>query len=103
MEIKYKRANGSQKSAVWSLPCKVSLGMFSSEWLVSVEIPDARSIQTFVNKSSVIAQNEPTSDTKVDGRVRVSLVEVDPKTKSVLVDLPESTRVRVPVSLVQQQ
>jgi len=77
--------------------------MFSSEWLVSVEIPDERTIQTFVNKSSVIAQHAPTSNAQVDGRVKVSLVEYDPKTKSVLVDLPESTRLRVPESLVQQQ
>jgi hypothetical protein len=82
--------------------------MFSSEWLVSVEPPGSATITTFVNQRNVRIENRPTRTTNVDGWVRVSLVEIDKKSKSVLIDLPqgglaESTRVRVPEQFVQQR
>ena len=73
----------------YEIPCKVSLGLFSNEWLISVDVPDSKQLTTFVNQLNVRTEGTPTPENKVDGWVRVSLVEIDKRTNSVLVDLPQ--------------
>lgn len=70
-----------------TIPCKVSKGMFSDEWLIEVKFPRRRKETFSVYKSKVYMGKEPSDHTKtVDGEVEVVIVEE--KGKMVLVDLP---------------
>ncbi|MBI4504216.1 MAG: hypothetical protein HY691_01665 [Chloroflexi bacterium] len=88
-----------------TLRCEVSLGMFSHERSVAIQLQDGRRIAAFVDKRDVKVDREPAPDQKLPGRVRVSIVE--DRGDSVVVDLPqpavtEGTRVTVPKTLLEE-
>ena len=85
--------------------CMVSLGMFSSERIIEITLPDGRKISAFVDKQDVITEQEPTPAGPVRGQVRVSVVEE--REDSVIIDLPqpsmtEGPRLIVPKTLLEQ-
>jgi hypothetical protein len=87
-----------------TISCKVSLGMFSNERGVLVELPDGRKISALVDKRHVIVDEDPKPGAEVEGRVKVSVVE--PKKDSIIVDLPqpgltEGPRLKVPKTFLR--
>jgi hypothetical protein len=96
--------DNEHQAAIATIPCKVSLGMFSTERGVRIELPDGRKIAALVDKHHVVVKEEPQSNTEVDGRLAVFVVEY--LDDSVLVDLPqpsmtEGTRLRIPRSMLE--
>jgi hypothetical protein len=92
------------RAAIATIPCKISLWMFSMEWGVRIELPDGRKIAALVDKDHVQVKEEPQSNTEVDGRLTVFVVEY--LGDFVLVDLPqpsltEGTRLRIPRSMLE--
>jgi hypothetical protein len=86
-----------------TIRCKVSLGMFPSERVITLELPE-EVVTGFVDKNDVIVTKEPSQDQAVDGRVRVYVLEI--KKDSVLIDLRQptithGTRLRVPRSFLE--
>jgi hypothetical protein len=99
MKAKSRKAEPAETT----LKCKVSQGMFSSEWGVLVELPGGRKVSAFVDRRSVLVDREPSSGEEVDGRLKVYVVKSEKD--SALVDLPqpaiaEGTRIRVPKELL---
>jgi len=93
------KANGTM------LACKVTVGMFSTERGVVVELPDGRRVSALVDERSVIVSQEPRPGGEVPGRVRVSVIELEEN--SAIVDLPqagftEGPRLRVPRAFLRQ-
>lgn len=87
-----------------TISCKVSPGMFSNERGVTVELPDGRRVSAFVDKRHVSVREEPKPGREVEGRVRVTVIEV--KKDSAIVDLPqpgltEGPRLKVPKELLR--
>jgi hypothetical protein len=87
-----------------TIPCKVSLGMFSSERGVTVILPDGRKVLTFADKRDVIVDKDPKPGEEVDGRIKVSIAEYDDE--SVIVYLPQpgltaSPRLEVPIEFLR--
>lgn len=81
------------------LDCMVSLGMFSSERGVRVEIPNGQSVFALVDRSQVRAQEDPRPGGEVPGHVLVSLISLEDG--YAFVDLPQPAiaggqRIRVP-------
>ena len=86
------------------ISCKVSLGMFSSEREVVIELPDGRRIAALVDKRHVEVERDPEPDEEVEGRLRVMVVETHKD--SAVIDLPqptmtEGTRFEVPRSFLE--
>lgn len=69
------------------VPCQVSLGMFSTEREVRIDLPSGREVSALVDKSQVITEKEPDPGTSVPGFVRVSIVSY--LDHSVTIDLPQ--------------
>lgn len=93
------------KKAAPTVACKVSLDMFSTERQVFIQLDGGREVTALVDQRSVIEPKRPTPGESVNGRVKVSVVEIDKKSGSALVDLPQPTfalgsRVRVPAKLL---
>ena len=91
------------EQAVATLNCKVSLGMFSSERGVQIELPDGRVITALVDKNDVTVDRDPPKGGTVAGKVKVTVVEA--AGDSVVVDLPqpaisEGPRLIVPRALL---
>jgi len=87
-----------------AIACKVSRGMFSSERIITVNLPEGRTVSALVDKEYVSVKSEPRSGESVDARIKVSIIE-EAKDK-ILVDLPgtgitNGTRVWVPKSLLK--
>lgn len=87
-----------------TIGCKVSVGMFSNERGVRVDLPDGRRVSAFVDKRHVIVNRDPKPGKEVDGRIKVSVVEI--KRDSAIVDLPEPAfdtgpRLRVPKTFLR--
>lgn len=70
-----------------TVSCKVSLGMFSTERGVIVELPDGRKVSAIVDRRHVIVDKDPQPGSEVEGRVKVFIVE--PRKDSIIVDLPQ--------------
>lgn len=88
-----------------TLRCSVSLGMFSHERAIAVDLPSGQRISAFVDARDVKVAGKPDPGQKLPGRVRVSIVE--DRGDSVVVDLPqpavtEGTRVTVPKALLAE-
>jgi hypothetical protein len=85
------------------IKCKVSLGLFTNERGVRIELPDGRAVSALVDKSQVEEERMPKSGEEVDGFVWASVVkESDDR---YVIDLPQptltgGTRVLVPKSIV---
>jgi len=71
------------------IKCKVSLGMFSSEREVIVELPDGRMVAALVDKRHVEVAQDPAPGEKVEGRLKVFVVET--RKESAIIDLPQPT------------
>jgi hypothetical protein len=89
----------------YTLKCKVSRGMFSSERGIEIDLPDKHVI-AFVDKRDVIVPREPHVEEKVEGRVKVAVLTIGEETA--LIDLPQpaltqGTRLRVPRAMVEHQ
>jgi hypothetical protein len=98
-----KTKNREAEPAETTLKCKVSQGMFSSEWGVLVELPGGRKVSAFVDRHSVLVDREPSPGEEVEGHLKVYMVKSEKD--SALVDLPqpaiaEGTRIRVPKELL---
>jgi hypothetical protein len=96
--------DNEHRAASATIPCKVSLGMFSMERGVRIELADGRKVAALVDKHHVLVKEEPKPNTEVDGRLAVFVVEY--LDDSVLVDLPqpsmtEGTRLRIPRSMLE--
>lgn len=88
---------------VITIPCKVALGTFSSERTVAVDLPDGREVYTIVDESLVEVDQKLGPDVILNGRVKVSLVEI--QKDSAVVDLPgeglsNGTRLIIPKALL---
>jgi hypothetical protein len=94
----------ANQTTMATIPCKVSLGMFSTERGVSIELPEGRKVAALVDRRHVIVDREPPPDGEVDGRLIVSVVAFE--NGSVIVDLPqpgiaEGPRLRVPRGMIK--
>ncbi len=79
--------------------------MFSTEREVFIELDAGREVTALVDQRSVIEPRQPAPGESVNGRVKVSVVEVDRRSGSALVDLPQpafalGSRIRVPTKLL---
>ena len=87
-----------------SINCLVSLGMFSDERTILIDLLNHDMAVAFVDKRHVVAKAEPEPGKSVPGRVKVRLVAK--KSNSAIVDLPQPTltsgpRIEVPVGLLR--
>jgi hypothetical protein len=101
------RGGVMSKRSQATIVCTVAPGMFSSEREVYITLADGREISALVDKRSVIVEQEPRPDLQVPGKVKVSLIQVDEKSRSALIDLPqagfsEGPRVRVSLGQLRQ-
>jgi hypothetical protein len=71
-----------------TLPCTVSGGMFKSERIVAVELPDGSEITAFVDRHQVIPDREVEPNEEYEGEVRVAVVQM--KKDSAIIDLPQA-------------
>lgn len=69
--------------------CRVSQGMFSNEWEVTVELSNGYYVIAFIDKKQVFIKQEPEKGQKVGGKVMVSVVTL--KKDTIIVDLPQPT------------
>jgi len=88
-----------------TVACKVSRGMFSTEREVFIQLDAGREVTALVDQRSVIEPKQPAPGESVNGRLKVSVVEIDKKSGSALVDLPQpafalGSRIRVPAKLL---
>jgi hypothetical protein len=88
-----------------TVACKISRGMFSTEREIFVQGDGSREITALVDERSVIEPKQPAPGESIDGRVKVSVVEIDKKSGLALVDLPQpafavGSRVKVPAKLL---
>ena len=95
----------SKKHTVPTVLCKIARGMFSSEREIFVQADGGREITALVDQRSVIEPKEPAPGESIDGRVKVSVVEIDKKLGFALVDLPQpafavGSRIKVPTKLL---
>jgi hypothetical protein len=79
--------------------------MFSSEREILVQTAGGREITALVDQRSVIEPKEPAPGESIEGRVKVSVVEIDKKSGFALVDLPQpafavGSRIKVPAALL---
>lgn len=91
-------------TSVTTIGCKVSLGTFSNERGVLVELPDGNTVSTIVDKRDVFVDKDPPPGGEVKGRVKVFIV--GPMKDSVIVDLPQpgltgGTRLRIPKAFLK--
>jgi hypothetical protein len=94
-----------KEKTVPTVACKVSRGMFSTEREVFIQLDAGREVTALVDQRSVIEPKQPAPGESVSGRVKVSVVEIDKKSGSALVDLPQpafalGSRIRVPAKLL---
>ncbi len=85
-----------------TIRCTASLGMFTSEREIRVDLADGRKVSALVDKRDVIVEQDPPPGGEVNGRVKVAVVAAAGK-NAVIVDLPqggltEGPRVTVPKS-----
>ncbi len=85
------------------IKCKVSLGLFSNERGVRIELPGGKAVSALVDKSQVEEERAPTAGEEVNGFVWASIVKES--SDSYMIDLPQptltgGTRVLVPKSIV---
>jgi hypothetical protein len=88
-----------------TIACKVSLGMFSTEREVFIQADGGREITALVDERSVIEPKQPAPGESINGRVKVSIVDIDRKSGFALVDLPQpafavGSRIKVPTQLL---
>jgi hypothetical protein len=91
-------------TAATAIKCQVSPGMFSTERGVRIKLPDGRTVYTIVDERNVQVNSALRPGTEVEGRLRVSVVEM--KGKSAVVYLPQSgltegTRITVPKAMLK--
>jgi len=94
----------SNLTSTMTIPCTVSLGMFSTERGVLINLPGGGTVSALVDRRDVIIDKEPPPGGQVQGRVHVVVVEA--KDDSVIVDLPQpglmsGPRLRVPKAFVR--
>jgi hypothetical protein len=92
------------KQIVPTLACKVSRGMFSTEREIYIQA-DGCEVTALVDERSVIEPKQPAPGESINGRVKVSVVEIDKKAGFALVDLPQpafavGSRIKVPTALL---
>ena len=92
------------QAAIATIPCKVSLGMFSTERGVRIELPNGRKVAALIDKHHAVVKEEPQPNTEVDGRLAVFVVEY--LDDSLLVHLlqpsmTEGARLRIPRSMLE--
>jgi hypothetical protein len=88
-----------------TVACKVSRGMFSSEREIFIQGDGGREVTALVDQRSVIEPKQPAPGESIDGRVKVSVVEIDKRSGFALVDLPQpafgvGSRIKVPTVLL---
>jgi hypothetical protein len=88
-----------------SVACKVSRGMISTEREILIQTDGGREVTALVDQRSVIEPKEPAPGESINGRVKVSVVEIDKKAGFALVDLPQpafavGSRIKVPTELL---
>ena len=66
-----------KKHIVPTLACKVSRGMFSTEREIFIQADGGREVTALVDQRSVIEPKQPAPGESIDGRVKVSVVEID--------------------------
>lgn len=91
-------------TAINTISCKVSLGLFSDERAVSISLAADKKVSAIINKRQITVDHEPKEGEEVNGRVEVTLVQDNGD--SVIVDLPqpgltEGPRLVVPKSLLR--
>lgn len=74
----------SQEREIGVVPCKVQRGWFSSEVAVTIESPDGKKYSGFFDESYVSVGQEIKSDSEIEGRFSVEIIEE--KDNSVLVE-----------------
>ena len=86
--------------------CKVSLGMFSTERAVTIELTGGQRATAFAHRREVVTSKKPAKHELLRGCLRAELVEI--QGNSALIELPQpalgmGTRVRVPTSIIQRR
>jgi hypothetical protein len=94
-----------KEKTVPTVACKVSRGMFSTEREVFIQLDAGREVTALVDQRSVIEPKQPAPGESVNGRVKVSVVQIDKKSGSALVDLPQpafavGSRIKIPAKLL---
>jgi hypothetical protein len=89
-----------------TIACKVSRGMFSTEREIFIQADGGHEVTALVDQRSVIEPKQPAAGESINGRVKVSVVEIDKKSGFALVDLPQpafavGSRVKVPTKLLE--
>jgi hypothetical protein len=84
--------------------CKVSIGMFTNERGVEIEIPGRDTLSLLADRSQVRIEREPAPGEEVEGWLEVSVISASGG--HVLVDLPQptfmtGTRIAVPRDLLR--
>jgi hypothetical protein len=88
-----------------TVACKISRGMFSTEREVFIQADGGREITALVDERSVIEPKQPAPGESINGRVKVSVVDIDRRSGFALVDLPQpafavGSRIKVPTQLL---
>jgi hypothetical protein len=102
----HKESQMSKKKHILpTVACKVSRGMFSTEREIFIQGDDGSEVTALVDQSSVIEPKQPAPGESIDGRVKVSVVEIDNKSGFALVDLPQpafavGARIKIPAKLL---
>ena len=89
----------NNRNQIVRIICHVYPGMFSAEWGVAIKLHDNSVISALVDKKDVLVKKEPQPGSKVDGTLRVYIVQRSKE--SVVFDLPQpalaaGTRLEVP-------
>lgn len=84
--------------------CKVSIGMFTHERGVQIEIPGMETLSLLVDRSQVRIDREPAPGEEVEGWLEVTVISTS--NGRVIVDLPQptlttGTRIAVPRNLLR--
>jgi len=72
---------------ITTVNCNISAGMFKSERMVSVELPDGHEVTALVDRNQVIPDREVSPSEEYKGQVKVTVVQV--RNNSAIIDLPQ--------------
>jgi len=85
--------------------CEVSQGMFPSERVAKITLPDGKRIFAIVDKDFVETDTEPSLDKYVNGKLKVSIIGEEEE--EVWIDMPgqgfaNGSRVKIPKFLLEK-
>jgi len=86
--------------------CEISQGMFPSERVAKITLPDGRKIFAIVDKEFVESEAEPSLDKYVNGKLKVSIIGEEEE--EVWINMPgqgfaNGSRIKIPKSFLEME